>query len=165
MPCPVPSWPARGSAARSSDRIRMIDLQPLVPLAMALPLALAIPNLGAPCRVTQQFPSKSGVAPAPPSPPARLPKMGHRLQLHHPASPASASARHGADAARHGDRVPPSGPAVGIEPPPCVWVCVCGYVCVHVSRFLSWSFLVLDADLPAWRRTLHARAQHRHVQS
>lgn len=34
MPCPVPSWPARGSAAGRSDRIRMIDLQPLVPLPM-----------------------------------------------------------------------------------------------------------------------------------
>lgn len=38
----LPTW----SAAGSSDRIRMIDLQPLLPLPRALPLALAIPTWG-----------------------------------------------------------------------------------------------------------------------
>lgn len=144
--CPVPSWSARGSAAGSSDRIRMIDLQPLVPLPRALPLALAIPNLGAPCRVTQQFPSKSGVAPAPPSPHSPAPKNGPPPTTAPPSitsvSVSAARRRRRRSAARRQGACL-FGPRGWHRARVCV--CVCVYVRVHVSRFLCWFFSALHA--------------------
>lgn len=129
--------PWRRCTVGSSDRIRMIDLQPLLPLPRAPATRTRNPDLGAPCCVGCPAVSskKPGVAPTPSGLPASQPgsqkwaTASNCTQHHQPSS-----ARHGT--ARHGDKGAFSGPAVAIEP-----VCAC--------RILSLSLLVLILILSA----------------
>lgn len=125
----------------SSDRIRMIDLPPLLPPSMALQLALAIPTWGilgggggglgaVPCNPAISIKIRGCTSTTKPTSPA--PKNGPRPQIAPKTTSVSAARR----------QVAFSGPAVGIEPV----LNVSGHVCVrvwveelsmHVSRFLS----------------------------
>lgn len=156
------SW---STTAGSSDRIRMIDLQPLLPPPNGpanLPLVLAIPNLGgaAPCNPAISIKIRGCTSTTKPSKPGaqKWTTAYNRTQNHHQRQ-RSAARRPGGF----------SGPAVGMEP---VWVCGCVDACLslHVLIFPPFTLICPRGAEPCTHapnigitvspRDLHSRSSH-----